>query len=181
MLKVSRVLNSPLRVNAMKCFSSYAPPSMDFLTYNFGDVKLQVRSCCHCCFYCCCLLYYVHVCHSVARQSLMLKWLTRLMALWMLIIGTDKALNPDKYFIIVPCALGNGQSSSPSNTPEPYDRARFPNVTLYDNVTLQHRLITELFGISKVKLVTGWSMGAQQTFQWGEDFSLCWLCQDSSS
>jgi homoserine O-acetyltransferase/O-succinyltransferase len=78
-----------------------------------------------------------------------------------------KGLDPDKYFIVVPNMLGNGLSSSPSNTPPPYDRARFPNITLYDNVTLQHRLVTEKFGIKKIKLVVGWSMGAQQTNQWG--------------
>jgi len=83
------------------------------------------------------------------------------------LIGKGMALDPEKYFIVVPSALGNGLSSSPSNTPEPYNQARFPDVTLYDNVTLQHRLITEKLGITKVKLVVGWSMGAQQTFQWG--------------
>jgi homoserine O-acetyltransferase len=83
------------------------------------------------------------------------------------LIGRGMALDPEKYFIIVPNMLGNGLSSSPSNTPPPYDRARFPNVTLYDNVTLQHRLVTEKFGTERVALVLGWSMGAQQTFQWG--------------
>jgi homoserine O-acetyltransferase len=83
------------------------------------------------------------------------------------LIGQGMALDPDKYFIIIPNMLGNGLSSSPSNTPQPYDRARFPNVTLYDNVTLQYRLVTEKFGIERVALVVGWSMGAQQTFQWG--------------
>jgi homoserine acetyltransferase len=51
--------------------------------------------------------------------------------------------------------LGNGLSSSPSNTPPPYDRARFPNVTAYDNVRLQHRLMTEKFGVTKIKLGPG--------------------------
>ncbi|WP_422088915.1 alpha/beta fold hydrolase [Variovorax sp.] len=83
------------------------------------------------------------------------------------LIGQGMALDPAKYFIIVPNMLGNGLSSSPSNTPEPYDLSRFPNVTLYDNVTLQHRLVTEKFGIRQVALVVGWSMGAQQTNQWG--------------
>jgi len=82
-------------------------------------------------------------------------------------IGPDMALNPEDYFIIVPNLLGNGPSSSPSNTPPPYDRARFPNCTMYDNVCLQHRLVSEKFGIEKTKLVTGWSMGAAQTYQWG--------------
>lgn len=83
------------------------------------------------------------------------------------LIGPGMALDPAKYFIIVPNMLGNGLSSSPSNTPEPYNLARFPNVTLYDNVTLQHRLVTEQFGIERLALVVGWSMGAQQTNQWG--------------
>lgn len=81
-------------------------------------------------------------------------------------IGPGKALDPEKYFIIVPDMLGNGLSSSPSNMPAPYDRARFPNVTIHDNVVSQHRLVTEQFGIRHLALVVGWSMGAQQTFQW---------------
>ncbi|MEB0112990.1 alpha/beta fold hydrolase [Variovorax sp. RTB1] len=83
------------------------------------------------------------------------------------LIGAGMALDPEKYFIIVPNMLGNGLSSSPSNTPEPYNLSRFPNITLYDNVTLQHRLVTEKFGIERIALVVGWSMGAQQTNQWG--------------
>ncbi|RKP47686.1 alpha/beta fold hydrolase [Pararobbsia silviterrae] len=83
------------------------------------------------------------------------------------LIGAGKALDPDKYFIIVPNMLNNGLSSSPSNTPAPYDAARFPRVTAYDNVQLQWRLVTEAFGIEKIALVTGWSMGALQTYHWG--------------
>jgi homoserine O-acetyltransferase len=64
--------------------------------------------------------------------------------------------------------LGNGLSSSPSNTPPPLDRAAFPNVTLYDNVVWQHRLVTQHL---RIKLVVGYSMGAQQAFQWGALYS----------
>ena len=74
------------------------------------------------------------------------------------------ALDPQKYFII-PNMFGNGLSSSPSNTIPPYDRARFPHVTFYKNVAAQHRLITE-FGIEKIALMTGWSMEAEQNYQW---------------
>ena len=83
------------------------------------------------------------------------------------LIGPGKALDPDKYFIIIPNMLGNGLSTSASNHPAPYDKSRFPNITAYDNVRQQHRLVTENFGISKLKLVTGWSMGALQTYHWG--------------
>ncbi|MEZ5667911.1 MAG: alpha/beta fold hydrolase [Alphaproteobacteria bacterium] len=82
------------------------------------------------------------------------------------LIGAGMALDPAKYFIIIPNMFGNGLSSSPSNTPEPYNAARFPHFTPYDNVRQQHRLVTERFGIEKIRLVTGWSMGALQTFHW---------------
>lgn len=86
-------------------------------------------------------------------------------------MGARRALDPQRYFIIVPNMLGNGLSSSPSNTPPPFDRAAFPHITLYDNVVCQHRLVTEHLGIDRVKLVVGFSMGAQQAFQWGALYS----------
>ena len=82
------------------------------------------------------------------------------------LIGEGRGLDPSRYFIIVPNMLGNGLSSSPSNTPAPFDRARFPDIAVQDNVAVQHRLVTERFGIEKLALVLGWSMGAGQTFQW---------------
>ena len=81
-------------------------------------------------------------------------------------MGAGRALDPKQYFIIVPNMFGNGLSSSPSNTPPPFDRAAFPHITLYDNVTCQHRLVTKHLGIDRVKLVVGFSIGAQQAFQW---------------
>ncbi len=82
------------------------------------------------------------------------------------LIGPGKALDPDRYFIIVLDQLGNGLSSSPSNTPAPHDRMRFPAITIQDDVTAQHRLVTGGFGITRVALVVGYSMGAQQAVQW---------------
>ena len=66
--------------------------------------------------------------------------------------------------------LANGLSSSPSNIPAPVDRGRFPKVTIHDNVRLQHKLITETLGIERLLLVTGFSMGACQAFQWAAQF-----------
>src|SRR5919199_521787 len=86
------------------------------------------------------------------------------------LIGEGMALDPTRYCIIVPNMLGNGLSSSPSNTPPPYDRARFPRVTVHDNVSVQHRLVTERLGIQRLQLVTGWSMGAGQTYQWAVSY-----------
>jgi homoserine O-acetyltransferase len=86
------------------------------------------------------------------------------------LVGSGMALDPANYFVIIPNMIGNGLSSSPSNTPEPYNAARFPNITAYDNVTVQHRLVKERFNVEKLKLVIGWSMGALQTFHWGALF-----------
>ncbi|MFC5993017.1 alpha/beta fold hydrolase [Pseudonocardia hispaniensis] len=82
------------------------------------------------------------------------------------LIGEGMALDPERWFIIVPNMLGNGLSSSPSNTPPPWDRARFPRISVRDNVESQYRLVTEVFGIETLPLVLGWSMGAGQTYQW---------------
>jgi homoserine O-acetyltransferase/O-succinyltransferase len=82
------------------------------------------------------------------------------------LIGPGKALDTDRYFIIVPDQLGNGLSSSPSNAAPAQARSHFPVVTNRDNVAAQYRLVTEKFGIGNIALVVGWSMGAQQAFQW---------------
>ena len=82
-------------------------------------------------------------------------------------IGDGLALDPTRYFIVVPDQFGNGLSSSPSNTPFPQDRMRFPVVHPYDNVRAQHRLLTERYDIERVKLVVGFSMSGQQAFHWG--------------
>ena len=76
------------------------------------------------------------------------------------------ALDPAHYFVIFPNMLGNGISSSPHNSPPPIAMADFPHVTIGDDVRAQHRLVTEHLGIEKLQLVLGWSMGAQQTFEW---------------
>lgn len=81
-------------------------------------------------------------------------------------IGEDRPLDPGKYFIILPGQFANGFSSSPSNTPPPFNAGAFPNVTIGDDVRAQHRLVTQEFGIEKLQLVLGWSMGAEQTYEW---------------
>ena len=85
-------------------------------------------------------------------------------------IGREMALDPTRYFIIIPNLFSNGLSSSPNNTPSPHDRAGFPRVTYYDNIMCQHRLVADQFGIERIVLVCGFSMGAQQSFHWGALF-----------
>jgi homoserine O-acetyltransferase/O-succinyltransferase len=81
-------------------------------------------------------------------------------------IGKERALNPDRYFIVVVNQIGGGISSSPHNTPFPGGMANFPKVRIGDDVRAQHKLLTEKFGIDRLELVVGGSMGAQQTFEW---------------
>ena len=87
---------------------------------------------------------------------------------WM--IGPGKALDTTKYFILVINMLGNGISSSPSNFPLPYNKARFPKIRYQDMVRAHHKLVTERFECSKVQLVLGGSMGAGQAFQWAVSY-----------
>jgi homoserine O-acetyltransferase len=83
------------------------------------------------------------------------------------LVGPGKALDPAKYFIVIPNMLGNGLSSSPSDHADVEGRRTFPRITLYDNVTLQQQLLCSRFGVERVALVVGFSMGAQQAFHWG--------------
>jgi len=84
--------------------------------------------------------------------------------------GDGRAIDPANHFIVTINMFGNGLSSSPSNTPAPFDGPRFPDITMHDNVACQYRLLREAFGIERVALVTGWSMGGCQSFQWGAQF-----------
>jgi homoserine O-acetyltransferase/O-succinyltransferase len=81
-------------------------------------------------------------------------------------IGSGRALDPDKYFIIVVNQIGNGLSSSPHNTRAPAGMGHFPRVRIGDDVRAQHKLVTENFNLKSLALVVGGSMGAQQTYEW---------------
>ena len=82
------------------------------------------------------------------------------------LIGPGKALDPAKYFIVATDMFQNGLSSSPSNTPAPFSGNQFPPIAIRDNVSAQLRLLTEELGVSRLRSVVGFSMGAQQAFQW---------------
>jgi homoserine O-acetyltransferase/O-succinyltransferase len=75
------------------------------------------------------------------------------------------SLDPSKRWIIRTEMLGNGRSSSPSNTPAPFDGLNFPPITQRDNIALQKRLLDHL-GVDRLYAVIGGSMGGQQAIQW---------------
>src|SRR6478735_4613114 len=64
-------------------------------------------------------------------------------------IGPGKALDTDRYFIICADAIGNGFSTSPSNS-KAQPRMSFPKYAIRDMVESQYRLLKEKFGIEHV-------------------------------
>src|SRR5260370_18012685 len=86
------------------------------------------------------------------------------------LIGADKALDTSKLFLVATELFGNGHSSSPSNTPAPFHGPRFPVTTIRDNVEAVHRLLADDLHVTHVRAVIGFSMGAQQAFQWAVSY-----------
>src|SRR6266851_11394 len=86
------------------------------------------------------------------------------------LIGADKALDSSKLFLVATELFGNGNSYSPSNTPEPYHGPRFPVTSIRDNVEAVHRLLTEELKVTHLRAIVGFSMGAQQAFQWAVSY-----------
>ena len=77
------------------------------------------------------------------------------------LIGPDKVLDPERWFIVVPDMFSNGVSSSAADTPD------YPAVvTMADNVRAQHRLLTQELGVQKIAASYGFSMGAGQSYHW---------------
>ena len=97
------------------------------------------------------------------------------------LIGPDRVLDPTDWFIVIPNMFTNGLSTSPSNLAPPFGPDRSPVFTHWDNVHAQRRLLADVFGVEKLALAYGWSMGAQQALHWGAIFpdrveQICAVC-----
>jgi homoserine O-acetyltransferase len=86
------------------------------------------------------------------------------------LVGPGRALDTSRVFVVATELFGNGHSSSPSNTPEQFHGPRFPVTSIRDNVEAVHRLLVEDLGVTHVRAVIGFSMGAQQAFQWAVSY-----------
>lgn len=78
--------------------------------------------------------------------------------------GKDKLLDSSNYFIICVDALGNGISTSPSNSQKQRNE-KFPSFTMRDIVETQYKLLTEHFGLKSIYAAIGGSMGSMQALQ----------------
>ena len=82
------------------------------------------------------------------------------------LFGRGGLLDAARYFIILPDAIGHGQSSKPSDGL----RAKFPRYGYLDMLEAEYRLVTEGLGINHLRLVMGTSMGGMHTWLWGERY-----------
>ncbi len=81
------------------------------------------------------------------------------------LIGPDKLIDDTKYYVIAVDALGNGISSSPSNS-ELQPGIDFPEISIEDMVNSQYLLLTKILKVNHLFAVIGGSMGSMQVFQW---------------
>ncbi|HUP48446.1 MAG TPA: alpha/beta fold hydrolase [Thermoanaerobaculia bacterium] len=84
-------------------------------------------------------------------------------------VGPGKLFDTDRWFVVTIDALGNGVSSSPSNSstqPGP----SFPRFTIADIVRSQHQLLTRELNLESVHAVAGLSMGGMQALQWAVSY-----------
>lgn len=80
-------------------------------------------------------------------------------------IGSGNVVDSTKYFVILVDSIGNGVSTSPSNSSS-QPRMKFPKFTIRDMVEAEHRLVTEVLRLGHLHAVMGLSMGGMQAFEW---------------
>ncbi len=79
------------------------------------------------------------------------------------LFGPGQPLDANKYFIVIPDALGAGKSSKPSDGL----KTKFPRFTYDDQVSAHYRLLTEGLGLRHLRLLIGNSMGGMHAWLWG--------------
>lgn len=103
---------------------------------------------------------------NAARSNTILipTWLLGRSDDWVPFIGTGGFVDTTQYHVILVDALGDGLSSSPSNTRAA--REAFARLSVGDMVESQYRLLTEQLGITHLHAVLGFSMGGMQAIEW---------------
>ncbi|MBW2615576.1 MAG: alpha/beta fold hydrolase [Deltaproteobacteria bacterium] len=78
------------------------------------------------------------------------------------VVGPGKLIDTNKYYVIFVDALGLWGASKPSDGLG----MKFPRYSTLDYVQANYRLLKDKLGVAKVKLATGVSMGAIQSYVW---------------
>lgn len=87
----------------------------------------------------------------------------------MQLFGAGADVDTTKFYLVLIDALGNGVSSSPSNSSS-QPKASFPQFTIRDMVNTQHKMLTEKMNIKHLAAVVGGSMGGIQALQWAVSY-----------
>lgn len=84
-------------------------------------------------------------------------------------IAPWKVIDTTKYYLMIVDALGNGVTTSPSNSTTQHG-PDFPAFSIRDMVESQHEMLTKKMGINHLRAVMGISMGGIQTFSWAVSY-----------
>src|SRR2546430_2385652 len=160
---MTRLLALPLVLLAVSPALAHKPGDPPHQTYAMGDLKLEsgeaIKDFA--------ISYVTHGMLNAKKSNaiLMVTALTGNHHRLDFLIGPGKALDPTKYFIVATDAIGNGLTTSPSNS-QAQPRMKFPKFLMRDMVASQQKLMEHL-GIKRVLAVVGPSMGGMQALQWG--------------
>lgn len=87
---------------------------------------------------------------------------------WEAMVGPGRAIDTDRFFVVVPNVLGGCQGTTGPASPGPDGIAwgsRFPTVTIRDQVTVERAAMTAL-GLDRLHCIVGGSMGGMRALEW---------------
>ena len=82
------------------------------------------------------------------------------------LFGAGQPLDAQRYYLILPDAIGAGKSSKPSDGL----RTRFPRYAYDDMVRAQYQLVLDHLRVDHLRLILGASMGCMHAWMWGESY-----------
>ena len=115
------------------------------------------------------------ICHALTGDQYVTGYnpLTKREGWWSRMVGPDKPIDTNKFFVICSnviggCSGSTGPKEIDVNTNSPFG-GKFPSITINDIVNAQNYLLESL-SIKKLFAVIGGSMGAMQAIQWSLNY-----------